>query len=116
MNMNDLSKKSCQSCEGIGSRFTQNEINEHLIKVHKNWNHDKKNRCITRHLHFKNHFEVVAFVNAVAWISHSENHHPSMVIHYANCEISYSTHALDGLTENDFICASKVDALLQQQL
>lgn len=62
---------------------------------------------------FANHYEVMAFVNAVAWISHTEDHHPAQSIGYSRCEVVYTTHAVEGLTENDFICASKVDALLE---
>jgi 4a-hydroxytetrahydrobiopterin dehydratase len=62
---------------------------------------------------FKNHYEVMAFVNAVAWISHREDHHPNATIGYSRCELVYTTHAVEGLTENDFICAAKVDALLE---
>lgn len=61
---------------------------------------------------FGNHYEVTAFLNAVAWISHREDHHPSATVGYSRCELVYTTHAVEGLTENDFICAAKVDALL----
>ena len=109
--MTDLTKKACQACEGIGKKYTQSEITAHMKMIDKAWHHDKSQQHIRRHFHFKNHFEVMAFVNAVAWISHRDDHHPSIVVNYADCEITYSTHALGGLTENDFICASKVDAL-----
>jgi 4a-hydroxytetrahydrobiopterin dehydratase len=55
----------------------------------------------------------MAFVNAVAWISHREDHHPNVFAGFSRCELVYTTHAVDGLTENDFICADKVDALLE---
>ena len=110
--MSDLRKKSCQSCEGIGQRFTQKDINKHMKMIDNGWHYDTQQRLIIRHFHFKDHFEAIAFVNAVAWISHGENHHPSIVVGYADCTVSYNTHALDGITENDFICASKVDALI----
>lgn len=61
---------------------------------------------------FANHHETMAFVNAVAWISHRENHHPELTVGYADCRVRYSTHAIQGLSENDFICAAKVDRLL----
>ena len=54
----------------------------------------------------------MSFVNAVAWIANQENHHPDMKVGYNYCEIDYSTHAIGGLSENDFICAKKIDALL----
>ena len=110
--MSDLRKKSCQACEGIEKQFSLKEIEKHLHMIDKNWQYDRQKNHISRSFHFKNHFEVMAFVNAVAWINHSEDHHPEMIVGYANCEVSYSTHAVNGITENDFICASKVDALL----
>jgi 4a-hydroxytetrahydrobiopterin dehydratase len=56
----------------------------------------------------------MAFVNAVAWIAHRENHHPDLEVGYNSCRVSYTTHAIGGLSENDFICAAKVEALLAE--
>ena len=55
----------------------------------------------------------MAFVNAVAWLSHREDHHPDLLVEYNKCRVEYSTHAIQGLSENDFICAAKVDALFK---
>jgi 4a-hydroxytetrahydrobiopterin dehydratase len=55
----------------------------------------------------------MAFVNAVAWLSHREDHHPDLKVSYNRCSIDYSTHSVGGLSENDFICAAKVDALFR---
>ena len=63
---------------------------------------------------FSNHYEVMAFVNAVAWISHREDHHPETRVGYSTCRVEYTTHAVEGLTENDFICAAKVDQLIAE--
>jgi 4a-hydroxytetrahydrobiopterin dehydratase len=54
----------------------------------------------------------MAFVNAVAWISHREDHHPEMTVGYNTCGLRYSTHSIGGISENDFICAAKVDHLV----
>ena len=67
---------------------------------------------IERNFAFANHYEVMSFVNAVAWVSHRQDHHPEMKIGYKDCLVSYMTHAIDGLSDNDFICAAKVDRLL----
>jgi 4a-hydroxytetrahydrobiopterin dehydratase len=53
----------------------------------------------------------MAFVNALAWISHREDHHPDLAVGYNQCRVTYWTHAVGGLSENDFICAAKCDAL-----
>ena len=61
---------------------------------------------------FKNYHETMAFVNASAWVSHREDHHPDMSVHFNKCVVAYSTHDAGGITQNDFICAAKLDALL----
>jgi 4a-hydroxytetrahydrobiopterin dehydratase len=61
---------------------------------------------------FKNYHETMAFVNMVAWIAHREDHHPDMTVGYNKCRVEYSTHSVGGLSENDFICAAKVEAAL----
>jgi len=62
---------------------------------------------------FNNYYQTMAFVNAVAWLSHREDHHPDLSVGYNKCHVAYSTHAINGLSENDFICAVKVDALFK---
>ncbi len=66
---------------------------------------------LTRHYEFKDFYRTMAFVNAVASVAHAEDHHPDMNVSYARVVVSYSTHDAGGLTENDFICAAKLDAL-----
>ena len=68
---------------------------------------------ICKDFKFKDYHRTMAFVNAVAWIAHREDHHPDMKVGYDQCEVRYSTHSVNGLSENDFICAAKVDALLE---
>ena len=60
---------------------------------------------------FKNHYETMAFVNALAWISHRADHHPDLQVGYNKCRVEYSTHSIGDLSENDFACAAKSDAL-----
>ena len=60
---------------------------------------------------FKNYYETMAFVNAAAWISHREDHHPDIAVGYSKATVAYMTHAIKGIRENDFICAAKLDAL-----
>ena len=61
---------------------------------------------------FTNYYQTMAFVNAIAWVSHREDHHPDLQVGYNKCRVEYSTHSIGGLSENDFICAAKCDALL----
>ena len=108
----DLASKQCKPCEG-GVRapaLSQDEIDT-LLKQLDGWTlHDSR---ISKAFEFKDHYQTMSFVNAVAWISHRENHHPDMSVSYRRCRLEYSTHALNGLSENDFICAAKVDALVK---
>lgn len=62
---------------------------------------------------FGNYHETIAFVNAVAWIAHREDHHPDLLVGYNRCRVEWSTHSVGGLSENDFICAARVEALLE---
>ena len=61
---------------------------------------------------FKNFHETVAFVNALAWICHTEDHHPQLVVTYDSCVVRFNTHSVSGISVNDFICAAKTDALV----
>jgi len=92
--------------------MTLEEANEMQQEV-PSWEVIDEGLAIRRLFNFGNHYEVTAFVNAVAWISHREDHHPNVTVGHSKCETVYTTHAVEGLTENDFICASKVDALLE---
>ena len=106
----DLTNKHCQSCESGVPPLSQDEINP-LLKQLDGWvQHDG---LIGKTFDFKNHYQTMAFVNAVAWLSHREDHHPDMHVGYNKCHVQYSTHTLNGLSENDFICAAKVDALFK---
>lgn len=104
----DLAKGKCKPCEGGVSPLTPDEIAQ-LLKQLKGW--DYVNGVITRTYEFKNYYQAMAFVNAAAWISHREDHHPDMTVGYSKCRVDYMTHAINGLSENDFICAAKLDAL-----
>lgn len=68
---------------------------------------------ILKTFRFKNYHETMAFVNATAWISHREDHHPDIDLGYNQATVAYMTHAIKGISENDFICAAKIDALFQ---
>lgn len=67
---------------------------------------------LERTFDFRDHYQAVAFVNAVAWISHQQDHHPLLEVTYKSVRVVYWTHAIGGLSENDFICAAKVSALV----
>ena len=108
--MNELARKKCVPCEGGVAPLTAEQIRP-MLKGLVGWSQDGK--AIAKTYTFKNYFETMAFVNAAAWISHREDHHPDMLVGYNQCRVSYITHAIGGLSENDFICAAKLDALFE---
>jgi len=74
---------------------------------------DDKRALISKEYSFKNFYETIAFVNALAYIANQEDHHPDLAVSYNKCKVSFSTHDAGGLTENDFICAARVNALIR---
>lgn len=90
--------------------LNKKQVQEYLKDL-KDWS--AKNGQITKAFDFKNYYETVSFVNAAAWIAQQEDHHPDMTFGYKKCKIVYSTHSVKGLSEKDFICAAKIDALLK---
>lgn len=75
-----------------------------------------RDNWIVKTFTFKNFHETMAFVNAVAFIAHREDHHPDLEVGYKACKVKYTTHAIQGLSINDFICASKIEKLLEPQV
>jgi len=107
----ELITKHCKPCEG-GLPPLSGEESRGLLSKLNSWELAPDNSEIHRTFRFKNFHQTMAFVNALAWIAHQEDHHPDLEVGYSRCVVRYSTHAIGGLSENDFICAAKVDALL----
>lgn len=108
--MSELLNQQCQACEGGIAPLTATEIQRLTPKIPL-WQVNDAGTYLERHFHFKSFLPTMAFVNAVAWIAQQQKHHPDMSVGYNYCTIRYSTHAIHGLSENDFICAAKIDAL-----
>ena len=104
-----LAAKRCKPCEG-GTPPLGNEEIERFLDLLTGWEH--MDGSIVKRFEFRNYYQTMAFVNAVAWIAHTEDHHPDMEVSYRVCRVRYSTHAINGLSENDFICAAKVEAIV----
>jgi len=83
-----------------------------MTKIHADWSLSEDGRMIQRSFLFKNYYQTIAFVNALAWIAHHQDHHPDLEVGYNRCVVHYSTHSAGGLSENDFICAARIDALV----
>ena len=109
----DLSNRSCERCEGIGRALNAEQINNLMPQIDSKWQLGAENKIIRREFSFNNFYETMAFVNALAWVANTENHHPDLEVGYNYCNVSFMTHALNGLSHNDFICAAKIDKLSQ---
>ena len=90
--------------------LSEDEVRSHLTQV-PGW--ERKASAIEKRFKFKNYYETMAFVNATAWISHREDHHPDLEVGYNQCLVRYSTHSVGGLSKNDFICAAKIEAMMK---
>lgn len=109
--MTELASKRCKPCEGGTQPMSADDAKRQLDQLSPAWSLTEDGTTIRGEFTFKNYYHTTAFVNAVAWIAHCEDHHPDITFGYKNCTIHYSTHAIGGLSENDFICAAKVDRL-----
>lgn len=107
--MRNLTEKSCVPCEGGTPPLGAAEIKP-LIREVPAWSLKEGHLC--RSFKFKNFAEAIRFVNSVANLSEAEGHHPNILIHYNRVELDLWTHAIKGLSENDFILAAKIDRLI----
>ena len=109
--MTDLSERHCKPCEGGVEPLSAEAARELLGELHSGWQLADDGLSICREFEFRNFYRTMAFVNAVAWIANREGHHPDLEVGYGRCLVRYTTHAIDGLSDNDFICAARIDAL-----
>jgi 4a-hydroxytetrahydrobiopterin dehydratase len=108
--MDDLSNRRCEPIAPGTPALSPAAIAEYLAQV-RGWALSDTGDEIRREFRFKNYYRTMAFVNAVAWIAHREDHHPDLEVRYDRCLVRWSTHSVGGLSTNDFIAATKVDAL-----
>ena len=111
--MSDLTKKKCMPCEGGVLPFDTSEIHKYQKKV-DGWEilEEKKIFFLHKKFNFKNFKESQRFINKVGEISESEGHHPDISFGWGYANIKITTHAIEGLSENDFILAAKIDQII----
>lgn len=107
-----LTAKRCVPCEGGVPPLAPAAVVELRRSIHADWQLSGDGKWILREFRFPGYARTIGFVNALAWIAESEGHHPDLEVNYGRVLVKWSTHAVDGLTENDFICAAKVDQLV----
>ena len=106
-----LAGKRCVPCEGGVPAIERPEALRLKASLHPDWQLGEDARALHRAFSFKDFYRTMSFVNAVAHVANIEDHHPDLEVGYNYCRIQFTTHAIRGLSENDFICAAKVDAL-----
>lgn len=105
----DLAQGQCKPCEGGIPPLSATEIASLMPQLDPAWT--TRDGKLGRDFKFADHYQTMTFVNAVAWISHKQGHHPDATVGYNTCRFEYVTHAIGGLSQSDFICAAKIDAL-----
>lgn len=89
--------------------LTQQECADFMPLLDSAWQLNIESQTITCRYTFKNYYQTMAFVNVIAQIAHQQDHHPDLQVSYNACHVSYSTHSVNGLSINDFICAAKIN-------
>ena len=103
--------RRCGPCGGGVLPYTHEQAIAALTQIDPLWQLSEDGRHIERLFRFKDYYRVMSFVNAVAHIAHIEDHHPDLKVSYQSCLVRFTTHEIKGLSDNDFICAAKIDRL-----
>ena len=106
-----LADRRCLPCEGGVEPLRPDQSAALLKALHADWSLSEQGLEIERTFEFPAYSRSLGFANAVAWIAIVEGHHPVLTVSYGSCSVSYTTHAINGLSDNDFICAAKIDRL-----
>jgi 4a-hydroxytetrahydrobiopterin dehydratase len=110
MTTNALASRNCIPCEGGVPPLDSDSV-AHLLAELDGWQLDR-GTAIQRRFEFKGFAKAVEMANLAAWLGNRQGHHPDITFGWGYCEVRFTTHAAGGLTENDFICAARLDALL----
>ena len=105
-----LAQAHCLPRRGSEHRLNPARVRELLPQI-PGWDLVEDGHALSRTFEFANYYETMAFVNALAFMAHREDHHPDLGVHYNRCVVRFSTHDVGGLSENDFICAARAQAL-----
>lgn len=108
--LNELANRRCRALRGTEHRLSAADVAAALETL-PGWSLVEDGQAISRSFRFPDYYKTMAFVNALAFIAHREDHHPDLGVHYDRAVVRYSTHDVGGLSENDLICAAKVSLL-----
>jgi 4a-hydroxytetrahydrobiopterin dehydratase len=109
--MNELAARKCKPCEGGMPKLTRAAAGQLLTQISGAWALTADADAIRREFSFRDFYRTMSFVNALAHIANIEDHHPDLEVGYNYCRVTFTTHAVRGLSENDFVCAAKVDLI-----
>ncbi len=113
MTLDELAQSHCRPRKGAQDAMNAADIRQYLGML-PGWRLAASEQGIDKEFRFDDFHRTMAFVNAVAWIAHVEDHHPDMRVSYPSCQLNFATHDVGGLSLNDFICAAKVESLLDR--
>jgi len=108
----DLVERRCKPCEGGTAPLSREQCEQIMKALHADWSLSEDGTAIARQFAFPGYDKTLGFANAAAWIAIAEDHHPVLTVAYGSCTVSYTTHSISGLSDNDFICAAKTDRLV----
>jgi len=107
-----MSELATQQCKLDAQLLNSEQTARYMSWLAPQWELSADGKTVSREFKFANYYETIAFVNLIAAVAHRQDHHPDMTISYNRCRVEYSTHNAGGLTDNDFICAAKIDKML----
>lgn len=109
--MSELAERKCKPCEGGVAPLERAAADRLLAQISPAWTLTGNAGAIRREFAFRDFYRTMSFVNALAHIANIEDHHPDLEVGYNYCRVTFTTHAIHGLSENDFVCAAKVDLI-----
>lgn len=112
--LKELLESRCEPLKGPQHRLSEARCATLLGLLPQDWDVIEEGLAIHKTFRFPDYYRTIAFVNALAYIAHREDHHPDLGVHYDRVIVRFSTHDVGGLSENDFICAAKAQALYEQ--
>lgn len=108
--LQDLGSRHCTPLKGAGHRLDADQVRQSLA-VLPGWEAVGEVDALRKVFRFADYYRTIAFVNALAWMAHREDHHPDLEVGYNRCVVNYSTHDVGGVSENDLICAARAERL-----
>lgn len=106
-----LHQRHCRALSKDEPALDQTAAGALLSNLHSDWHINWDTAQLQREFKFRDFYQTIAFVNALAWIANQQDHHPDLEVSYNRCHVHFTTHSVGGLSENDFICAARIDAL-----